>query len=163
MWKSSLILSVILSAGVLPALAQSGAGFILFGDVKDKALNYSLDDGSARATDRYFLDFKPQKFKIGEIIINIPKTFDGRFDPDRMEVRVRDKALPLRRKKLDLEEGRIELVVEEPVPPNVPITVVLGGVTNPNFPGIYKFDANLISADSTPILRYVGSWVIDFN
>ncbi|MCA1904809.1 MAG: DUF2808 domain-containing protein [Cyanobacteria bacterium KgW148] len=164
MFKPALFLSfLVLGSNVLPLFAQSGAGFILYGDVRDKALNYSLDDGSARLTDRYFLDLKPQKFKIGEIVINIPETFDGRFDPDRMEVRIKDKALPLRSKKLDMEGRRIELVLAEPVPPNVSLTVVLAGVTNPNFPGIYKFDANLISADSAPILRYIGSWIIDFN
>ncbi len=147
----------------MPTLAQSGAGFILFGEVRDKALNYSLDDGNARATDRYFLDLKPQKFKIGEIVINIPETFDGEFNPDRMEVQIKDKVLPLRSKKLDKTGRRIEFVLAEPVPPNVPLTVVLAGVNNPNFPGIYKFDANLLSADDKPILRYVGSWVIDFN
>lgn len=147
----------------MPTLAQSGSGFILFGEVKDKALTYSLDDGSVRVTDRYFLDLKPQKFKIGQIVINIPETFDGEFDSDRMEVRIKDKILPLRSKKLDKEGRRIELVVAEPVSPNVPVTVVLGGVRNPDLPGIYKFDANLLSADDKPILRYVGSWVIDFN
>lgn len=147
----------------LPTLAQAGSGFILFGDVRDRALNYTLDDGNAKNIDRYFLDLKPQKFKIGEIIINIPETFDGRFDPDRMEVRIKDKPVALRSKKLDMQARRIEFVVAEPVPPNVPVTIVLAGVTNPYFPGIYKFDANLISADDKPLLRYVGSWVIDFN
>ena len=164
MWKANFLLLVMVGGVMtLPALAQSGSGFILFGDVRDKALNYSLDDGNARALDRYFLDIKPQKFKIGEIVINIPETFDGRFDPDRMEVRIKDKPLPLSRKKLDPEGRRIELTLAEPVPPNVTLTVVLAGVNNPYFPGIYKFDANLLSADDKPILRYVGSWVIDFN
>ncbi|MFN3361975.1 MAG: DUF2808 domain-containing protein [Pseudanabaenaceae cyanobacterium] len=164
MHKFSGALALILSSCLTqPIFAQAGSGFILFGDVRDRALNYTLDDGNAKNTDRYFLDLKPQRFKIGQIIINIPATFDGRFDPDRMEVRIKDKPVALRSKKLDMETRRIELVVAEPVPPNVPVTIVLAGVTNPYFPGIYKFDANLISADEQPILRYVGSWVIDFN
>ena len=43
--------------------AQSNAGFILFGGIKDSALDYCLDNGSSGRSDRYYLEVKPQKWR----------------------------------------------------------------------------------------------------
>ena len=70
--------------------AQSNAGFIIFGSAKDNALDYCLDSGNSGRSDRYYLEIKPQKFKVSEVIVTYPDHFNGSFDTSDMKLRVTD-------------------------------------------------------------------------
>ncbi len=84
-----------LTGTAAPMVAQSNAGFIRFGKIRDNALDYTLDSGIANQVDRYFLRLKPQKIRIHKILITYPEGFEGEFDPKAMAVELDGKPLPL--------------------------------------------------------------------
>ena len=54
--------------------AQSNAGFILFGGIRDNALDYCLDNGTSNRTDRYYLEVKRKSLKFQKLSLLIPIT-----------------------------------------------------------------------------------------
>lgn len=158
-------ISLTTSSLLLPqnSIAQSNSGFILFGNVKDNALEYVLDYGRANQGDRYYLDLPAQKFKVAQVLVTYPESFNGEFDPDRMDLRINDRNVPLESAKWDKENRRIEVIPKEPIPANKKLKLVLSNVRNPNFGGLYQFDARVLGSDDLPMLRYVGSWVIGID
>lgn len=148
---------------ILPLAAQPNAGVILFGKIRDNALDYTLDYGKANITDRYYLTLKPQKLQINEIIITVPETFQGEFDDQNILVRVAGKETKPAKAKWNSKERTIDIEVKEPIPINQEVVLVLSNVRNPYFGGLYQFDARVRSITDLPILRYVGSWVIGID
>ncbi|MGQ9866164.1 MAG: DUF2808 domain-containing protein [Pseudanabaenaceae cyanobacterium] len=146
-----------------PSLAQGNAGFIIFGKIRDNALDYNLDSGTANQVDRYFLRLKPQKMAINEILITYPESFQGEFDPKAMAVELDGKPLPLASSQWNRANRTLELVLQEPLPADRAATVVLSNVRNPFFGGLFQFDARVRSITDLPILRYVGSWMIGID
>ncbi len=143
--------------------AQSTSGVILFGKIRDRALEYYLDYGRANQVDRYYLEVPGQDYSVAEIVITYPDTFKGEFDPAGIDLRVGDKKVPLESAKLDAENRVISVVPKDPLAPKRPSKVVLSYVRNPEFGGLYQFDARVKSADAAPIFRYIGSWVIGID
>jgi hypothetical protein len=147
--------------------AQSNAGFILFGGIKDSALDYCLDNGSSGRSDRYYLEIKPQKFKVSEVIITYPEHFTGSFDTSDMKLRVTDqcrggKDLEIESATWDKETRRVTIVPKEAIPSKTALRVVLSNVRNPDYSGFYQLDARVMRAD-IPVPVYVGSWVITLD
>ncbi|MDX2256429.1 MAG: DUF2808 domain-containing protein [Pseudanabaenaceae cyanobacterium bins.39] len=147
--------------------AQSNSGFILFGGVKDSALDYCLDNGAGGRNDRYYLEIKPQIFQISEVIITYPEHFNGKFDPTDMKLRVTSQCrggndLEIASATWDQESRRITIIPKEAIPAKTSLRVVLSNVRNPDFGGFYQFDGRVLRAD-VPVPVYVGSWVITFN
>jgi hypothetical protein len=149
--------------------AQSNAGIILFGNSKDAALDYCLDSGVSNRTDRYYLEIKPQNYKISEIIINYPDHFNGSFDPSDMKLRVtsqcRDgKDIEIQSAAWDKDTRRITVIPKENIPSKTSLRVVLSNVRNSDYSGFYKFDGTVLRNDgvgSVPI--YIGSWIITLD
>lgn len=155
--------------------AQSNAGIILFGNSKEAALDYCLDSGISSRNDRYYLEVKPQNYKVSEIII----TYDGNinqfnernggFDASDVKLRVtsqcRDgKELEIQSATWDKESRRLTVVPKENIPAKTSLRVVLSNVRNPEYSGFYKFDATVLRNDgvgSVPV--YVGSWLITLD
>jgi hypothetical protein len=151
-----------------PTNAQSAGGIVLFGKIKDQALDYYLDSGIANDWDRYYLTVPSQEFQIDKLIVEYPETFAknrGKFDEDRIDLRrnVDDQDIPIESAVWDPESRTIEITPVEPIPPDITTKIVLSNVRNPRFGGIYQFDATVSSVDDLPVIRYVGSWVIDFE
>jgi hypothetical protein len=147
-------------SNILPAAAQPNAGIILFGNVRDNALDYTLDYGRANLIDRYYLTVKPQKYQINEVIVTVPETFKGEFDGDQIKVRVNGKEEVPQTAKWNQKERTIEIILKEPIPVDREAVLILSNVRNPYFGGIFQFDARVRSLTDIPILRYIGSWVI---
>ncbi|NJK59624.1 MAG: DUF2808 domain-containing protein [Oscillatoriales cyanobacterium SM2_1_8] len=152
-----------LTGGVAPTLAQSNAGFIIFGKIRDNALDYTLDNGASNQVDRYSLFIKPQKLPINEIFITYPEGFEGQFDPKSMAVEVGGRPVPLESSKWNPGNRTVELVLKEAIPVDRTATVVLSNVRNPFFGGLFQFDARIRSITDLPVLRYVGSWMIGID
>lgn len=151
-----------------PVKAQSAGGIVLFGNIKDQALDYYLDSGIANDWDRYYLTVPSQDFQIDKLIVQYPETYaknKGKFDQDRIQLRrnVDDKDIPIESAIWDPDNRTIEISPVEPIPPDITTKIVLSNVRNPRFGGIYQFDASVSSVDDLPVIRYVGSWVIDFD
>ncbi len=142
------------------AEAQQNAGIILWGSAKDKALDYVLDYGRANQSDRYYLDVPAQKFAVSEVVVTYPESFTGEFDQSSIDLRVDNKNLPLQSAKWDKERRVVEVVLQEAVPANKAMKLVLSNVQNPTFGGLFQFDARVRSNSDLPMLRYIGSWVI---
>jgi hypothetical protein len=155
--------------------AQSNAGIILFGSSKEAALDYCLDSGISNRSDRYYLEVKPQKTKISEIIITYNKDINefnernGSFDPSDIKLRVTDQCrggrdLEIQSATWDKESRRVTVIPKEDVPAKTSLRVVLSNVRNPDYSGFYRFDATVLRNDgvgSVPV--YVGSWVITLD
>lgn len=147
-----------------PSSAQTNSGIILFGKIRDNALEYRLDAGRANYNgDRYYLDLKPQKFQVSEVLVTYPDYYTGEFDPNSIDLRVNNRNLPLESAKWDKESRVISVIPKEPIPPNKPIQLVLSNVRNPTFGGLFQFDARVKGIDDLPMLRYIGSWMIGLD
>jgi len=165
--KTATLLAIALGLGLTsaaaPSLAQSNAGFIIFGKIRDNALDYTLDSGISNQVDRYSLRLKPQKIAINEILITYSAGFEGEFDPKSMAVEMDGKPLPLTSSQWNRANRTVELVLKEPIPVDRMATVVLSNVRNPFFGGLFQFDARIRSITDLPILRYIGSWMIGID
>ncbi|MEE3716435.1 DUF2808 domain-containing protein [Tumidithrix elongata RA019] len=167
--SSCLVAGISLVGSVLPqtSFAQTNAGFILWGNTKDNALDYCLDQGSADRYDRYYLEVKSQKFKVSEVILTYPEHYTGVFDQSGIELRLSSdcrsgKSIPLESATWDKENRRIVVVPKEAVPANTPMRLVLSNVRNPYFGGMFQLDARVMRAD-VPVPVYVGSWIIGID
>jgi hypothetical protein len=159
--------SVAIGLGCVPALtmpdaasAQQNAGIILWGSAKDKALDYVLDYGRANQIDRYYLEIPAQKVAVSEILVTYPASYNGEFDPDSMDLRVNNKNVKVQSTKWDKDSRIIEVVLQEPVPANKAMKLVLSNVRNPRFGGLFQFDARVRGSNDLPMMRYIGSWII---
>ncbi len=168
--KLGIVSCLAIAAAVFsPSAAHAGcnAGFIIFGGIKDNALDYVLDSCTSGRTDRYYLEIKPQKFKVSEVIITYPEHFNGSFDTDDMKLRVTadalgGKDLEIASATWDKETRRITIVPKEAIPSKTPLRVVLSNVRNPDYSGFYQLDGRVMRAD-IPVPVYIGSWMITID
>lgn len=150
------------------ALAQGSPGLVLFGKDDVDVLNYYLDfGGQAKARDRYRLRIPGKKLPSGAIkfMISYPDYFDGKFDTDKIEVRLKgDKkqSLPLREVIWDEENRRVNIELEEPLKKNTKVELVFSNVRNPEV-GTYYFFAQVIPATDIPAPQQLGAWVLSIN
>jgi hypothetical protein len=151
----------------IPTIAQPSAGFILFGNSRDIAMDYCLDRGSADQIDTYYLEIKTQKFKYAEVIVSYPPEFNPDFSGMQVELfQTNDcrggKPIPIESAQLDQERRRIVVVPKQAIPAGTPVRLVLSSVRNPRFSGIYQIDARLLRAD-VPAPVYIGSWIVSIE
>jgi len=161
------LVSAVTLTSFAPALAQTSAGFILFGNSRDTAMDYCLDSGSASQYDSYYLELKTQKFKYSEIIVTYPDHFTPIIDFAAIELYQNaecrgGKKIALESAQWDKEARRITVVPKEPIPANTPVRLVLSNVRNPSFAGMFQFDARVLRAD-VPVPVYIGSWIISLQ
>ncbi|WGV24003.1 DUF2808 domain-containing protein [Halotia branconii] len=145
--------------------AQNGLpGFTLFSGVKsENQLPFRLDfGGQANSWDRYNLRIPANKMKLAaaQFAVTYPNYYKGTFDPKKIEVRVKGKAVPLSEVKWDKEGGVIEIFPQEPVPAGTKVELVFSNVQNPAFGGTYYFNCQILSPGDVPLLRYLGSWIL---
>lgn len=148
------------------ATAQSNPGLTIFSGVeRENILSYHLDfGGSAGYRDRYRLDIPGKKITQGaaKFFIAYPDYYNGKFDPDKIEVRVQGKSLPLRDVVWDQESRIIEIDLEEPITKSNKVEIVLSNVRNPRL-GTYYFHAQVLPAGDLPIRQYLGTWILSIN
>ena len=110
-------------------VAQNNSGVYLWGGVKrENILSYRLDSGTANNWDRYKLRIPNKKLDQGasKFIISYPDYYEGKFDPDNIEVRVGKESLPLEEVIWDKESYLVEIVLKEPLIPGQPPLVGSG-------------------------------------
>jgi Protein of unknown function (DUF2808) len=161
--SSYTLIELISQINLRPAQSQTNAGIILFGSIRDKALDYTLDYGRANLIDRYYLTLKPQKYQINEIIITVPETFKGEFDSQQIRVKFNGKEEIPESARWSEKDRTVEVVLKEPIPVDREAVLILSNVRNPYFGGLFQFDARVRSITDIPILRYIGSWVIGID
>jgi hypothetical protein len=157
-----------LLAGIpILTVAQSNSGLTLWSGIqRENILNYHLDfDGHAGSWDRYRFYISAKKLTQGasKFIIAYPDYYDGKFDTDRIEVRIDKESLPLRSVYWDKEGKVIEIDMEQPIPPGKKVEIVFSNVKNPRFGGTFYFHCQAFAADDLPVRLYYGTWIVSIN
>lgn len=166
-WLTALALSGCFLAGAQPlTLAGSNPGLTIFSGVeRENLLNHHLDfGGRPNQWDRYKLYIPAKKLTEGaaKFFISYPEHFDGKFDVEEVEVRVKGDSLPLQEVYWD-EEGRvIEIVLENPLEASTKVDLVLSNVKNPDM-GTYYFVVDAQAAGEIPLRLYIGTSIIDID
>lgn len=163
--SSLAIAGCLVTAGLpIAALAQGLPGLVIFSGV-DRAnqLRYRLDFGGYPSrTDRYRLRIPADKMNLAaaQFAVTYPDSFQGTFDRDKIEVRVRGRRVDLDEVNWDEENRLIEIYPVDPIAAGTPVELVFSNVRNPRFPGTHYFNAMVRSPGDLPLMRYVGTWVI---
>ena len=144
--------------------AQSNPGLTLFSGVdREKILNYHLDfGGQAGGWDRYRLRIGGKRITEGvaRFFISYPDHYKGRFDVDKIEVRMKGKPLPLREVIWDQESRIVEIDLEEPLLESKKVEIVFSNVKNPRPGGTYYFQCQVLTPGQVPIRLHVGTWIL---
>ena len=166
---ASLVLASCTVAGInAVATAQGGSGLVIFGNRDVDILSYYLDFGGiADNRDRYRLRIPKKKLVNGatQFVISYPDYFDGKFNTDKIEVRVngdKDQSLPLKNVVWDEENYLVQIDLEEPLVDARKLELVFSSVKNPDV-GTYYFYAQVVPAVKAPVPERVGAWIIDIN
>jgi Protein of unknown function (DUF2808) len=146
--------------------AGGNPGLTIFSGVeRENLLNYYLDFGGVeRQWDRYKLYIPAKKMTQGasKFYISYPENFDGKFDTEKVEVRVDDESLPLREVYWDQEGRFLEIDLEQPVEAGTKVTIVLSNVKNPDA-GTYYLVADAQAAGQIPLRLYLGTWIVSID
>jgi hypothetical protein len=164
---SALALSGFLLTGV-QAISWAGGntGLTIFSGVERKdQLSYFLQfGGKPRQIDRYKLYVPAKKLTQGAAVfyISYPDYFDGEFDKDSIEIRVKGESVPLKDVHWDKESRFIEISPEQPNPGGDNVDIVLSNVRNPNT-GTYYFVCDAVASGDVPVRLYLGTWIISID
>lgn len=147
---------------------QSNPGLTIFSGVRrENILRYYLDFGGQPGNwDRYRLRIPASKMELGAVQFTIayPDYYDGKFDTDRIEVRIKKgnktENVPISEVNWDQENQLIQIYLEEPVPARQKLELVFSNVKNPRFGGTYYFEARAMAPGDVPLPRYLGTWIM---
>lgn len=162
---SAVAVSGCVAAGLAPVVhAQGLPGLVIFSGVeRENQLNYRLDfNGRPFQTDRYRLRISRQKMRsdVYEFTVTYPDTYQGTFDENRIELRVRGNSVPLNEVIWNRETREITIYPTEPVPAGSRVEIVLSNVRNPRNGGTFYFNALVRATGDVPLRRYIGTWII---
>jgi hypothetical protein len=153
----------------IPSLVSADTlpGFTIFSGVDaGNQLSYRLDNGSRSGIDRYRLKIPGSKINslgAAQIQIVYPEYYQGKFDEQKIEVFVDDKAIPLKSATWDREQRAIVINLAQQLTTKSEIQVVLGNVQNPDGIGTYYFNCLVKSSVDFPIARNVGTWILNIG
>jgi len=154
----------------LSASSQSNPGITIFSGVDRKdQLDYYLDfGGRPGGWDRYRLRVPGNRLQKGvaKFIIQYPDYFDGKFDTDSMEVRLKDESLPLKSAKWDKQSLSLEIELAQPIEElqkKDKVEIVLSNVKNPQGGGTFYFNCNVLAINDIPVPMYVGTWIVTID
>ena len=139
--------------GQILTLAGGNPGLTVFSGVDRKdQLNYYLDfGGRPRNNDRYKLYVPGKKLTQGarRFYISYPDYFNGKFNTDKIEVRVKKESLPLKEVIWDEESRIIQIDMAEDIEPGTKVDIVMSNVRNPAS-GRYYFRCDVQTAGEVP-------------
>lgn len=145
----------------------NGAGVILFGGItKDNQLSYRLDfDGQRNGWDRYRLRIPRSKMKadVVKFIITYPRYYKGKFEPKKIEVRVKEEKVSLLKVDWNKKDHVIYIHPKEPIPSGNSVELVFSDVQNPSFGGMFNFNCMIFIPNDAIQPHYLGTWQIDIN
>lgn len=150
------------------AKAQGTPGLVIFGNRDVDILNFHLDFGGlADNRDRYRLRIPKKKLLNGasQLVISYPDYFDGKFDTDKIEVRLKGdkkKSLPLKSVVWDEKNLFVQIDLAEPLLDPNKLEIVMSNTRNPEV-GTYYFYAQVVPATGAPVPQRVGAWVLSIN
>ncbi len=167
LFSAATVISCVITGFSTISLAQSNPGFTLWSGVRrEDQLNYFLDfGGRANGWDRYRLRIPAKKMELGvaQFTISYPDYFDGKFDTDSIEVRVKGESLPISEVNWDKENHIVQIYMEEPIPAQSKVELVFSNVKNPPFGGTYYFECRILTPGDIPLPRYLGTWILSIS
>jgi hypothetical protein len=153
----------------LPSLTWAGgnAGLTIFSGVDRKdILDYYLEFGGNpnQSGERYKLYVPGKKLTQGasKFFISYPENFDGKFDPEKVEVRVKNEPIPLKEVLWDKESRLLEITLAKPIDASNKVDLVLSNVKNPDF-GTYYIRLDVQASGQIPLRLYVGTWIVTID
>jgi hypothetical protein len=159
--------SCLLTGFPVVSLAQGLPGLTIFSGVKrENQLPFKLDfGGQSNGWDRYRLRIPAKKLNlaVAQFSISYPDYYKGKFDKDKIEVRIKDKKVPLQEVIWDKENRKVEIYPQEPVPAGSRVELVFSNVKNPNTGGTFYFNCQILSPGDVPMLRYLGTWIVSIT
>ncbi len=167
-----LLASLAISSSIITGLpylvlAQATPGLTIFSGVdRQSILNYHLDfGGKANGWDRYRLRISGKKLTEGvaRFFISYPDYYKGKFDVDKIEVRMGGESLPLREVIWDEESRIIEIDLEEPILESKKVELVFSNVKNPPSGGTFYFQCQILTPGQVPLRLQVGTWIVSIN
>lgn len=162
-----LVMTGCLVAVVPVVQADSLPGFVLFSGVdRSDQLSYRLESGERNATDRYYLKIpgsKIDRLGAGSIQITYPDYYKGKFDDQKVEVLVGDRAVAVKSVKWNREKYSIQIDLAQNVKTEGEIQVVLSNVKNPDLSGMFYFNCEVKSSPEFPVARYAGTWILSID
>ena len=152
--------------GQILTLASGNSGLTIFSGVERRdILNYYLDfGGRPRNKDRYKLYIPAKKLTQGarRFYISYPDYYNGTFNTDKIEVRVKKESLPIKEVIWDKESRIIQIDMLEDVEPGTKVDIVMSNVRNPDS-GTYYFRCDVQAAGEVPVRLFAGVWIIDIS
>lgn len=173
--KSRFLATLAASASLLAGwqavtVAQSNPGLTIFSGVeRQNELSYHLDFGGNRdGRDRYRLRVPANKMEIGvaKWAVSYPDYFDqtgGKFDVDKIEVRVGDRSLPIQEVVWNKEDNVVLIYMEETIEAGQGIELVFSNVNNPRWGGTFYFECRVATPGDVPLPRYLGTWIVSIE
>lgn len=163
---TALAVSSCLLAGT-PNTISANSGFILFGGPPpENRLPSRLDfGGRTNVWDRYRLKIPNKKMKlaVSQFSISYPEYYKGTFDTKDVEVKVKGKSVKLDEVTWDKENRTIQIFPREPVPAGNEVELILSNVKNPSSGGMFNFNCSVMSPGDVPLMRFIGTWVLDIQ
>lgn len=156
--------AVIASSAAIPATAIT-----LFSNIPEENRFRSVlqNDGMINDTDRYKLYIPADKLTTAtaRFVVSYPEDYEGEFDADDIELRVRNKAVPMRSVTWDEENLTVELIPAEPVAAQTRrVSIVFSHVQNPRRTGTHYFNAYVQAPTETELgAQYIGTWILQFG
>jgi hypothetical protein len=165
---ASIAVSGLLLTGLpIVASAQGLPGFTLWSGVKrENQLPYKLDfGGQTNGWERYRLRIPQKKLNlaVSQFSISYPDYFKGKFDTDKIEVRIKDEKVPLQEVVWDKENHKVDIYPKEPVPAGSRVELVFSNVRNPSSGGTFYFNCQIQTPGDVPLLRYLGTWIVSIS
>ncbi len=161
------VTSFLLTGFPIISLAQSLPGLTIFSGVKrENQLPFRLDfGGQSNGWDRYRLRIPSKRLNlaVSQFSISYPDYYKGKFDTDEIEVRVKNKKMPLQEVVWDKENRLVDIYLQEPVPAGSRVELVFSNVKNPAFGGTYYFNCQILSPGDVPLRRYIGTWILSIS
>lgn len=160
------LLSLVTGIQTITRADNSNQGLVIFSGIKrENILPYYLDFGvGPKQWERYKFRIPAKKLTAGasKFYVVYPDYYDGKFDPDRIEVRIKGKSLPLKEVIWDKEARSIEIEPEEPIIASERVELVFSNVKNPSS-GTYYFHCQAMLANDIPVRVHLGTWIVDIK
>ncbi|KGF73326.1 hypothetical protein DO97_21180 [Neosynechococcus sphagnicola sy1] len=168
----------LLTGFTVASLAEGLPGVTLFGNVQpENQLPFRLDFGGVPSVwDRYRLRIPSKKVKlaIAQIAISYPDYYQGEFDPKAVAVALTSnsssfggpkilKRLPIQEVNWDKENRMLLIYLKEPIPASSNVEIILSNVLNPSPGGIFNFNCQIQTPGDLPLLRYIGTWILNIG
>jgi len=128
-------------------------------------LPYRTDRGTAKAIDTYRLRVTSKEITPGvfKFIIAYPESYNGSFDPKKVQVFVNRENQPLASVDWDQDARVLELELEDPLAKAVPVEIILSNVVNPTLARErtqFDLECYILTNAEPNKPKYIGTWPV---